>query len=283
MKHCASGLIAAALLLVLGGCAALSYEAEEWRIVRGEGEAYAVVRYTGVGATGAGADAQRAAVEQLEELAADTSPSAPYTSMLHDARRRVYVEGDRVVLEEAGKIRDPLSWFEQTGLNPLAWIEGSPRLTSRGNYVVKRGLTQETTILASNGQVVDEDTYERLASQPVNLASDRTWLVEDNARFEEYTPADYLEMIVWPLETKTFYWKLSGPAYGAVDRSIAAELLQDEPGTVQLPAPEPGAQPVFRTDEPEDTGADIEVESDARAATEATDAGAAVEEQETME
>ena len=43
------------------------------------------------------------------------------------------------------------------------------------------------------------------------------------------------------------------------------------------------AQPVFRTDEPEDTGADIEVESDARAATEATDAGAAVEEHETME
>jgi hypothetical protein len=254
MKQIIYASLAAALVLLPAGCASLSYEAEEWRIVTDDDDAYAVVRYVGVSPVGRSAEAQLEAIERLQELAADSQPARPYTSMLQDAQRRVYIEGDRVVVEEAGRIRDPLSWFEQTGLNPLTWIEGSTRLSTKGDYVIKRGIADDRAILASNGRVVDEDMYERLTSRPVELASDKLWQTRDDQRIEELQPMDYLELIVWPRGTKTFYWKLSGPAPGA-GRALAAELRATEPELPQVPLSASGAMPTFQTDE-------IEVETE---------------------
>ncbi len=222
----AGGWIAAAAALLLGGCATFTYESESWQVAAVSSDrADAIVRYVGMGVSSKNVERRAEMAERLKEMAADTSPSSPFTSQLRDARRKVYLEGDKIVLEESGTIRNPLSWFEQTGLNPLSWFTDPCDLSMSRRYIVKAGWDDDETLLATNGRVVDEDTYATLlAGRLPALRSDTQWQRPDELPLDEVARPERLEMIVWPREARMFYWKFSGPSFKKDWASLAPEF-----------------------------------------------------------
>ena len=131
MKTCTM-IFCATVIFILTGCSTpFTYESVEWRIaVDGPEDASAFVKYNGIGVNSKKEEVRKKAIEELKEFVADENPDTPFTSGMFDVTRKVYTEDNRIVIEETGKIKNPLSWFVQTGLNPLAWFVVTALLTA---------------------------------------------------------------------------------------------------------------------------------------------------------
>jgi len=235
---------AAAALCLLGGCASMTYEAEEWRVaVPPGGEAHAVVRYIGLGAAAKDAASRTKMIEKIHKLAAAESPGSSYAPVLCNPQRKVYLEGSKLVLEESGSIRNPFTWFEQTGLNPAGWFSGSLKLSQKGDFVVKRGLEGNQQVIATDGRLVDEDTYTTILKGvvPFDLKGDTKWQRHEDQPNEEDVRSENLTLIMWPRAARTFYWKLSGRAFGKQWQALGDEYGKAYPAITRLKATEPEA------------------------------------------
>ncbi len=233
MKTCAIIFFAAVIFIITGCSTPFTYESVEWRIaVDAPENASAVVKYNGIGVSSKKEDVRIKAVEELKELAADKNPSSPITSELIDTTRKVYLEDGRVVIEEAGKIRNPLSWFVQTGLNPFSWFDDKVNLTINRNHIIKNIESTDGKVLATSGQVMDEDTFETILKGekflPMELNRDTQWQRHDLEPIEEEVFPETLQVIVWPRSSRAFYWKFNGPAAGKDWQSLAEEFKIQE-------------------------------------------------------
>jgi len=230
-----TGIIITGTLCLLSACAPkLTFEAQEWRVAAmSSDDASVVVRYIGVVSPFTNSVARQKVAGQLRDLIADTSPAKPYTPRLRDATRKAYIEGDKLVVEESGLMNNPLSWSEQSGLNPFLWFRPSLGLTERDNYIVKRGIPPDKTILASSGNMIDNGTYNAKYAT-VSAIEGGSY---DRAPSEAYAASSRIEVIVWPGAARQFYWKLSGPGYEKNWRSLASDLQK-------LPPPGETAEPV---------------------------------------
>lgn len=239
-----TGIVLTGTLCLLSACTPkLTYEAVEWRVAAmSSDDASVVVRYVGVVSPQTNAASRQKVAVQLRDLIADTKPSSPYTPRLRNATRRAYVEGTKLVVEESGVMNNPLSWSEQSGLNPFLWFRPSMGLTETDRHIVKRGIPPDTVIIASNGHIVDTATYAALYSA-LRAVEDSAI---DQAPAETYASSDRLEVIVWPPEASHFYWKLSGPGYEKNWLSLTPDLRSLPPPETQaaedeIPAEQPAA------------------------------------------
>ena len=240
MKRRSAWLALVGATCLLGGCASLTYEAEEWRVaVPPEGNAHAIVRYIGLGTSTRDTSAREKMVAKIRTMAEAESPGSAYAPLLRNPQRKVYLEGDRIVLEESGDVHDPFTWFEQTGLNPVGWFSGSLKLAQKGNYVVKRGIEENQQILASDGRVVDEDTYTTILKNalPLEISTDTQWQRREGTRNDESVRDERLNLIMWPRVARTFYWRLSGRGFGKRWQSLATEYKEAHPDTPRQKAP----------------------------------------------
>jgi hypothetical protein len=213
-------------MLLLIGCSTVTYQTEEWRmIVPEKGDARAVVRYVGVGTASTDPAARERAATRIKELAQDQQPSKPFAAPLKNVQRRVYMENDKIVLEESGTVPNPLTWGQQSGLNPFNWFSGQPKLVERGNYIVKRDVDDTGALLASDGRIVDEDTYTRLLrdGQPVGITTDTRWQRHEDEPLPDEVRRPRAEIIVWPRDARAFYWKQSGAGFDKSWQSLARE------------------------------------------------------------
>ena len=229
-----TGIFLIGMVCLLNACAPkLTYEAQEWRVATISSEdASVVVRYVGVVSPLTNAASRQKVAAGLRDFIADTTPSTPYTPRLHNATRKAYVEGDKLVVEESGIMNNPLSWSEQSGLNPFLWFRPSLGLTERDNHISKRGIAPDQVIIASNGNMVDNGTYNARYATVAAIDGGSY----DRAPSETYADASRIEVIVWPGGANHFYWKLSGPGYEKNWQSLAPELRK-------MPQPETIAQP----------------------------------------
>jgi hypothetical protein len=249
-----TGIVLAGVLCLLSACAPkLTYEATEWRVAAmSSDDASVVVRYVGVVSPKTNATTRQEVAMQLRDFIGDTKPGSPYTPRLRNATRRAYVEGNKLVVEESGVMNNPLSWSEQSGLNPFTWFRPSMGLTETDRHIVKRGIPPDTIIIASNGHIVDTATYAALYSA-LKAVEDRGY---DRAPAETYASADRLEVIVWPLEASHFYWKLSGPGYEKNWLSLTPDLRAlppPEATEAETPAEKPAAETAGKAGEPAET------------------------------
>jgi len=229
MKPCAITFFAAVIFILAGCSTPFTYESVEWRVaVDAPENASAVVRYNGIGVNSKNEEERKKAVEELKKIADDKNPSSPITSELTDASRKVFIEDGRIVIEESGKIRNPLSWFVQTGLNPFSWFDDEVNLTINRNHIIKNIESAQGEVLATSGQVMDEDTYETILKGekmiPMDLNRDTQWQRRDREPIEEAVFRQRLQVIVWPSSSKSFYWKFRGPASGKEWQSLAEEF-----------------------------------------------------------
>ncbi len=215
--------LAAALL---SGCSSVSYQTEEWRVaVPEQGDARAVVRYIGIGTTSKDPAAREKMAEKLKQLADEKRPASGFAPTLQNVRRRVYMEGDKLVLEETGTVPNPLSWQQQSGLNPLGWFSAGPSLITQGDHILKRDLDSNRNVLASDGKIMDEDTYTRNLrdKKPIGISTDTSWQRPAEQPVPDEMTLQEAEVIVWPRQARTFYWKVSGKGFKQSWQSLSRE------------------------------------------------------------
>jgi len=228
MKICAT-IICLAVTFVLVGCSTpFTYESVEWRVVvDGPENASAFVKYNGIGVNSKNETVRKKAVEELKEFTADKNPDSPFTSELSDAKRKVYTEDNKIIVEETGKISNPLSWFAQTGLNPFTWFDDSINLTVNRTHIIKNVEAASGEIIATSGQVMDEDTFRTILAKqkfiPLELNSDTQWQRHDLEPIDQEIFMNKLQVIIWPQDAKSFYWKFTGSGAGKDWQSLTEE------------------------------------------------------------
>jgi len=244
-----------ATLALLCGCATLTYEAEEWRVaVPAQGDAHAVVRYIGLATPSATPATRDKLAAKIEDMARDTTPSSSFAPLRTVTGRKVYMEGGKIVLEEAGTLRNPFTWFNQSGLNPATWWSPAPELVRKEEFVVKRDIESPRKVIATDGRVVDEGTYTTILKSrlPVEISSDTKWQRQEDRPTEDDVRTQQAELIMWPRNARAFYWKISGPAFGKpsqlLSREYVARVKPRRPAPAPPPEPEPpAAEPVPET------------------------------------
>ena len=239
---------------LMSGCASYTYQAEEWRITlftTVDEDASAKVRYVGIGvnSTNASAEMRAAALDKFMALANDTKPKHPLTPGLKDVSRSAYVEGGTLVLEESGIIRNPLSWFEQLSI--------ANDISANSRFISKKDISPDQIILATNGRIVDENTYGRMQQGnvpraiqqklPVELGSDTQWPLQEQQRINDELQSQTLQVIIWPRGARALYWKVSAPGFSPRGQwqSLAPDFSSRAAATFEatLPAPTPEAAP----------------------------------------
>jgi len=231
--------VLALTLALLSSCSSVSYQTEEWRIaVPEQGDARAVVRYIGIGTSSKDPAAREKMAEKLKLLADEKRPTTGFAPTLQNVRRRVYMEGDKLVLEETGTLPNPLSWQEQSGLNPLGWFSSGPSLVTKGDYILKRDIDSTRNVIASDGQIMDEDTYTRglRDKKPIGISTDTSWQRPAEQPVPDEMTLQEAEVIVWPRQARTFYWKVSGKGFQQAWQSLAREYENVAAVETVLPA-----------------------------------------------
>ncbi|MBR5900720.1 hypothetical protein IKZ40_00040 [bacterium] len=210
-----------ALTLLLAGCASLPpYETEDWRLAIVDSDtAEATVRYEGFCSPSNDAATREKYVETLKEMAEDKEPGTPFTPRMKNARRYFLVENDSLIMVEQGEIPNPLSWFEQSGLNPMTWFGSDVNMSVKDGHVIKWGFASENEIVAASGQVMNERDYSRVLT-----ALDNRNVTTDPQEWE----SDGQTIIVWPGETRAFNWKVASRGYLKNYRSLAYEFSGQE-------------------------------------------------------
>jgi len=210
------------------GCSNFTYETQSWRIAETSGNsADVIVRYVGIGATSKNIEKRAEKARKLVEFASDKGSIDPITPKLRNASRKVFIQDGKVVVEETGTMRNPLSWFEQTGFNVLNWFYDPIDLSISGKYIVKSGWEDSTILLATNGRVTDENTFasSRLRiDTPLAIGGDTQWRRDVPMEAADFSVPEKRQVIVWPSASKIFYWKVSGPAFNKDWQSLAPEF-----------------------------------------------------------
>lgn len=241
------GAACVAALALLCGCATLTYEAEEWRLaVPPKGDAQAVVRYIGLATPSTKPATREQLAATIEDMANDPTPSSAYAPLRTITSRKVYLEGNRIVLEEAGTLRNPFTWFNQSGLNPATWWSAAPALVRKNDFIVMRDIESPRRVIATDGRVVDEDTYTSMLKSrlPVDITSDTKWQRRENQPPEDDVRVPQAELILWPRHVRSFYWKISGPAFGQPHQWLTREYTaRVKPRIVAAPPPAPAPEP----------------------------------------
>ena len=213
-------LIGLAALLVAGCASVPPYETEDWRIAIVDSDtAEATVRYEGFCSPSNDAAKRAGYVETLKEMAEDKEPGTPITPRMKNARRYFLVENDSLIMVEQGEIPNPLSWFEQSGLNPMTWFGSDVNMSVRDGHVIKWGFSSPSEVVAASGQVMNERDYSRVltALENRNVTADpQDW------------ESDGQTIIVWPGETRAFNWKVASRGYLKNYRSLAGEFTGAE-------------------------------------------------------
>ncbi|MCX7848340.1 MAG: hypothetical protein N2595_09970 [bacterium] len=225
---------------IVGGCATLTYEAEEWRVaVPAEGDAQAVVRYIGLATRSEDPATREALAGRIEELAKETAPGSAFGPLRAVSTRKVYMEGNKIVLEETGTLRNPFNWFNQSGLNPATWWSPAPELVQKKEFIVMRDIESPRRVIATDGRVVDEDTYTRILKSrlPIEISTDTKWQRQEDRPTEEDVQAEQAQVILWPRNARTFYWKISGPAFGKPGQLLSREYVVRVKPKVEKAAP----------------------------------------------
>lgn len=219
MRSLPSFLLAATLLLA--GCSSVPpYETEDWRIAIVDSDtAEATVRYEGFGSPSSDPGKRASLVEKLKEMAEDKNPSSPLTPRLSNASRYFLVENGSLIMVEQGEIPNPLSWFEQSGLNPMTWFGSDVNMSVRDGNIIKWGFTSPDEIVAASGQVMNERDYSRVLS-----SLDNRNVTLDKTEWD----SDGQTIIVWPGETRAFNWKTTSRGYLKNYPSLAYEFTGDE-------------------------------------------------------
>jgi len=211
------------------GCSSFTYENQSWRVAEvSDSSADVIVRYIGVGVTSKNIEKRAGKAKKLIELANEKPPVDPITPKLRNASRKVFVQDGKIVVEESGTMRNPLSWFEQTGLNVLNWFYDPIDLSISGRYIIKSGWGDPDILLATNGRVTDEDTFasSRLSiNTPLAIGGDTQWLRDEPLGLTDLAAREKHQIIVWPRASRLFYWKLSGPAFNKDWQSLAPEFI----------------------------------------------------------
>lgn len=241
-------------LALLCGCATLTYEAEEWRVaVPAQGDAHAVVRYIGMATPSAKPATRDKLAAKIEDMAKDTTPGSAFAPLRSVTSRKVYMEGNKIVLEEAGTLRNPFTWFNQSGLNPATWWSPAPELVRKDEFIVMRDIESPRRVIATDGRVVDEDTYASILKSrlPIEISTDTKWQRQEDRPTEDDVRAQQAELILWPRNARSFYWKISGPAFGKPQQLLSREYVaRVQPRVTAPPPPEPeppAAEPVPET------------------------------------
>ena len=210
-----------ALTLLLAGCASIPpYETEDWRLAIVDSDtAEVTVRYEGFGSPSNDAAKRERYVETLKEMAEDREPGTPLTPRMKNARRYFLVENDSLIMVEQGEIPNPLSWFEQSGLNPMTWFGSDVNMSVKDGHIIKWGFSSENEIVAASGQVMNERDYSRVLT-----ALDNRNITGDNQDWE----SDGQTIIVWPGETRAFNWKVASRGYLKNYRSLSYEFSGKE-------------------------------------------------------
>ncbi len=218
----------AAGLFLLAGCSTYTYETQSWRIAEAnEDSADVIVRYFGIGSTSKDVNKRAEKAKEIIELAADKNPKSPITPRLKNAHRKVYLQDGKVVIEEMGTIRNPLSWFEQTGLNIFTWFNDPIDLSIVGRYIVKSADDGNNILLATNGRVIDEDIFSSSILKldtPLAIGGDTVWQRSEPRDISDLSEPEKRQLIVWPRASRLFYWKFSGPAYNKKWQNLAPEV-----------------------------------------------------------
>jgi len=218
----------AAGLFLFAGCASYTYETQSWRIAEAnEDSADVIVRYFGVGSTSKDVKKRAEKAKEIIELAADKNPKNPITPRLKNAHRKVYLQDGKVVIEEMGTINNPLSWFEQTGLNIFTWFNDPIDLSIVGRYIVKSADDGNNVLLATNGRVIDEDIFSSSILKldtPLAIGGDTIWQNSEPRDITDLSEPEKRQLIVWPRASRLFYWKFSGPAYNKKWQNLAPEV-----------------------------------------------------------
>ena len=219
---------AIASLLLLAGCSSFTYETQSWRIAETSSDsADVIVRYVGIGSTSKDVNERTEKAKELIELAAEKNPDSPITPRLKHAHRKVFIQDGKVVMEETGTIPNPLSWFEQTGLNIFTWFHDPVDLSIVGRYIVKSGWEDNKILLATNGRVIDEDIFAssilRL-NTPLAIGGDTIWQRSEPRDITDLSEPERRPLIVWPRASRLFYWKFSGPAFNKSWQSLTPEI-----------------------------------------------------------
>ena len=219
MRSLPSFLLAATLLLA--GCSSVPpYETEDWRIAIVDSDtAEATIRYEGFGSPSSDPAKRESLVEKLKEMAEDKNPSSPLTPRLSNASRYFLVENGSLIMVEQGEIPNPLSWFEQSGLNPMTWFGSDVNMSVRDGNIIKWGFTSPDEIVAASGQVMNERDYSRVLS-----SLDNRNVTLDKTEWD----SDGQTIIVWPGETRAFNWKTTSRGYLKNYPSLAYEFTGDE-------------------------------------------------------
>ena len=222
-------LCASIVVFLFTGCSSFTYENQSWRVAEiSDNSAEVIVRYIGIGVSSKNIGIRAEKAKKLVELADEIPPVDPITPKLRDASRKVFVQDGKIVIEESGTMRNPLSWFEQTGLNVLNWYYDPIDLSISGRYIIKSGWGDPDILLATNGRVTDEDTFasSRLSiDTPLAIGGDTQWLRDEPAGLSDLAEREKHQIIVWPSASRLFYWKLSGPAFNKDWQSLAPEFI----------------------------------------------------------
>ncbi|RLD12423.1 MAG: hypothetical protein DRI44_00710 [Chlamydiae bacterium] len=215
-------------IVLFTGCSTFTYETQSWRIAETSGSsAEVIVRYVGIGATSKNIEKRAEKAKELVKIASEKNTDDPITPKLQNVHRKVFLQDGKVVIEETGTIRNPLSWFEQTGLNFFNWFYDPIDLSLSGKYIVKSGWNDSNILLATNGRVIDEDTFasSRLRlDTPLAIGGDTQWFRDVPRGESDLIERDKHQVIVWPQASRIFYWKLSGPAFKKSWQSLAHEF-----------------------------------------------------------
>ena len=209
------------LALFVSACSSIPpYETEDWRVAIVSSDiAEATVRYEGFGSPSSDPVKKAAYCEALKELALDKNPSSPLTPRMSNARRYFLVENGSLIMVEQGEIPNPLSWFEQSGLNPMTWFSSDVNMSVKNGHVIKWGFSSPDEIVAASGQVMNERDYSRI------LASlDNRNVTTDKTEWD----TDGQTIIVWPGETRAFNWKTTSRGYLRNYPSLAYDFTGDE-------------------------------------------------------
>ncbi len=211
------------------GCANFTYETQSWRIAEvSDSSVDIIVRYIGIGVTSKNIEKRAKKAKELVEIATEKNTGSPITPKLRNAHRRILIQDGKVVVEETGTMRNPLSWFEQTGLNFLNWFYDPIDLSLSGKYIVKSGWDDSDFLLATNGRVIDEDTFASSKllriDTPLAIGGDTQWLRDVPGGLNDLSEKSKHQVIVWPRAARMFYWKFTGPAFNKNWQSLAHEF-----------------------------------------------------------
>ena len=89
-------------MLFFTSCSSFTYESQSWHIAQiDDSSSDVIVRYTGIGATTKDIKKRSEKAGEIIEFAFDKNPEDPITSKLRDARRKVYVQDCKIVMEES--------------------------------------------------------------------------------------------------------------------------------------------------------------------------------------